>query len=93
MLVMTAQAIQEIFFTVVKKQIKTLVSMTSLTYHGGMKQLNDLYQRLAKIENLSRFCRIYNLNYRTVQRLRAHQGRPTWATFDKVIKALDKEGK
>lgn len=65
--------------------------MTRLSYDGRMSQLQNLYKRLAKIENLTIFCRVHKLNYRTIQRLRAH-GVPTVDTLDKVTKALDKEG-
>lgn len=70
-----------------------MAHVTSLTYHCGMNQLTDLSKRLAKIENLSLFCRVHKLNYRTVQRMRANERTPTLDTFNAVNKALDKEDK
>lgn len=79
--------------TVAKKQTAHLVARPTMAYSKSMKQLKQLSERLAKIENLALFCRVHNLKYRSVQRLRANEGNPTLALITAVSKALDKEDK
>ena len=56
-----------------------------------MNNLKNLVRRLAKVENLTTFGKKHKLPYRTLQRIRAG-GSPNLATYERLEKALVKEG-
>jgi hypothetical protein len=63
-----------------------------MAYDSAMNNLKLISKRLERVDNLTAFGKRYRIAYRTLQRMKSQEARPTLRTFDRISQALTKEG-